>query len=135
MSSRVAPQDHEEVEATAREVPEWIGKTPDTPVPDRVRLRVFRAHGGICHISKRKIFPADKWDLDHVKALKNGGENRESNLAPALRDKHRQKTAADVAERAKTDSMSKRHLGIKKRSTLTHPTKVRGFDGRVRDRN
>ena len=26
---------------TTRRVPEWVGATPDTRVPDRVRVRVF----------------------------------------------------------------------------------------------
>jgi 5-methylcytosine-specific restriction endonuclease McrA len=67
----------------------------------------------VCWLSGRKITPADKWDLDHKIALCNGGKNCESNLAPALRDKHREKTKADVAERTETDGMSKRHFGIK----------------------
>ena len=41
----------------SRAVPEWIGKTPDTKVPPRVRLRVFEKHDGTCHISGRKIRP------------------------------------------------------------------------------
>ena len=101
-----------------RSVAEWIGATPDTAIPDRVKLRVFRRHGGICHITSRKISPADRWDADHVIALCNGGENREGNLAPALKDSinaHKAKTAADVAERAKVDARAKKHLGIKKR--------------------
>lgn len=104
--------------STARTVPEWIGKTPDTDIPARVRSRVFLAHGGICHLSGRKINAGDAWDCDHVVALINGGENRESNLAPALRDKHREKTAADVAEKARIDRIRNKHLGIKKRSTF-----------------
>lgn len=64
------------------------------------------------NISGRKIMPGDAWDCDHVVALCNGGEHRETNLAPALRDKHRAKTAADVAERAKIDRLRKRHFGI-----------------------
>ncbi len=99
---------------TGRSVPEWIGKTPDTPIPARVRLRVFQAHGGICHISKRKIRPGDEWDCDHVLALANGGENRESNLAPALRTEHRKKTAEDVAKKAKAARVRKKHLGLHK---------------------
>jgi 5-methylcytosine-specific restriction protein A len=99
---------------TGRSVKEWIGASPDTPVPPHVRLRVFRAHDGICHIAKRKIRAGEPWDCDHVKALTNGGKNRESNLAPALRDKHRKKTAEDVAERAETDRMAKANLGIRK---------------------
>jgi 5-methylcytosine-specific restriction endonuclease McrA len=99
-----------------REVPEWIGKTDDSRVPPHVRLRIFDRHNGICHLSGRKILAGDAWDLDHVVALVNGGEHRESNLAPALRDKHRVKTAADVAEKATVARIRKRHIGIKKPS-------------------
>lgn len=96
-----------------RKLPEWCGKTPDTPAPPRVRLRVFEAHGGICHISGRKIRPGEPWDLEHIIALINGGENRESNLAPALRDKHKEKTAKDVAEKAETRRKLAKTIGIK----------------------
>lgn len=84
----------------SRALPEWVGKTPDAKVPPRVRLRIFEREGGRCHLSGRKIVAGDLWDLDHGKALVNGGEHRESNLFPALRDKHREKTAADVAEKS-----------------------------------
>ena len=97
---------------TGRAVPEWIGSSPDAAVPARVRLRVFERHGGKCHLTGRKIMAGDPWDLDHIKALCNGGEHRESNLAPALRDKHREKTAEDVAEKSKTYRMRAKHLGI-----------------------
>jgi hypothetical protein len=98
-----------------RSVPEWIGATPDTAIPDRVKLRVYDAHGGICHIARRKIRPGEPWDAEHVKAIINGGENRESNLAPALRDKHPIKTAADLAEKAMVYRKRKKHLGFKVR--------------------
>lgn len=97
-----------------RTVSEWVGKTPDSPIPLRVRLRVFQKHGGICHLSGRRIMPGDAWDMDHVVALVNGGENRESNLAPALRDKHREKTARDVAEKSRARKVKAKHLGLKK---------------------
>ncbi len=117
---------------TGRSVPEWIGKTPDTKVPSRVRLRVFRKHGGICHIAKRKIRAGEDWECDHIKALCNGGENRESNLAPALTEKHQRKTAEDVAERACTDRMAKKHLGIGKRKNRPMPgTKASGWRKRM----
>lgn len=98
----------------ARSVKEWIGATDDTPAPPRVRLRVFEAHGGECHLTGRKIMPGDEWDLDHVVALVNGGENREANLAPALRSEHRKKTAQDVAQKAKDRRVRSKHLGIYK---------------------
>lgn len=95
----------------SRAVPEWVGKTPDSKPPAHVRVRIFDAHGGKCHIAKRKIRIGEDWDLDHVTALINGGENRESNLAPALRDKHREKTARDVAEKSRNYRKRAKHIG------------------------
>ena len=97
----------------SRAVPEWIGSTPDAQIPPRVRLRVFEREGGVCWLSGRKIGAGDQWDLDHKIALCNGGEHRESNLFPALRSKHLEKTALDVAEKAKVDRIRKSHLGLK----------------------
>lgn len=105
---------------------EWIGKTDDSRPPDYVRTRVFLKHDGICHIAKRKIMRSDLWDLDHVIALINGGENRESNLAPALRDKHREKTKADVAEKSKVYHKAAKDIGIKKPRTITRWRKMNG---------
>ena len=96
----------------SREVDEWIGATDDAAIPARVRVRVFQRCGGVCHLSGIKIRPGDEWDMDHVRALCNGGENRESNLAPALRDKHREKTASDVAQKSKDARVRARHLGV-----------------------
>lgn len=97
-----------------RTVPEWIGTSDDAQIPPRVRLRVFEAAGGICHLTGRKIMPGDQWDCDHVVALINGGEHRESNLRPALRAAHRIKTAEDVKQKAKSARIRARHAGIKK---------------------
>lgn len=109
-----------------REVPEWRGKNDDSRVPPHVRLRIFDRHGGICHLSGRKILAGDAWDLDHIIALVNGGEHRERNLAPALRGPHRVKTAADVAEKSKVARVRKRHLGIKKPRTIRSWRKFNG---------
>jgi 5-methylcytosine-specific restriction enzyme A len=96
----------------ARATPEWIGKHPDSAIPVRVRLRVFERHGGVCHVSGRRIAAGEPWECDHVVALINGGTHSEDNLAPALRDKHREKTAADVAEKAAVAKTKARNLGI-----------------------
>lgn len=106
-----------------RSVDEWIGKTDDAKVPPRVRLRIFEREKGVCHLSGRKITPSDKWDLDHGIALINGGEHRESNLFPALRDKHREKTKTDVALKSKSAAVRQKHLGIKRQSRM----QSRGF--------
>lgn len=96
----------------SREVPEWIGKTDDTPVPPRVRLRIFETHGERCYLSGRKIMPGDKWETEHKIAIINGGQNRESNLGPALSAPHKIKTRADVAEKSKIARIRAKHLGI-----------------------
>jgi 5-methylcytosine-specific restriction protein A len=110
----------------SRAVEEWIGKTHDSAIPPRVRLRVFERDGGICRLSGLKIQPSDQWDCDHVVALINGGDHRESNLAPVLRAEHRKKTAQDVSLKAKNDRVRKKHLGIKKPRTMTRWRKMNG---------
>lgn len=96
----------------SRKVPEWIASHDDQKVPDRVRLRIFERHNGTCHLSGRKIMPGEKWELEHIKALIHGGEHRESNMAPALVQPHKVKTAEEMAIKAKTDAIRKRHIGI-----------------------
>lgn len=113
---------------TGRSVPEWVGATPDSSVPPRVRLRVFERANGVCHLSGRKIRAGDLWECDHVKALKNGGENRESNLAPALKDAHREKTAEDVDEKSWVARVKAKHLGVWPKSPFR--LKGRGFSRR-----
>jgi 5-methylcytosine-specific restriction protein A len=109
-----------------RSLPEWVGKTDDDQIPDRVRLRVFERYRGVCHLSGRKILPGESWDCDHIVALANGGEHRERNLAPALKDKHRGKTADDMAEKALVYRKRKKHLGIKSKKRSIAGRK---FDG------
>lgn len=94
-----------------RSVEEWIGKTPDTKVPDRIRDRVFARAKGVCHLSGRKIAAGEKWELEHKKALAFGGEHREANLAPALVAAHREKTSQEVSDLAKADRMGRKHRG------------------------
>lgn len=108
-----------------RAVKEWIGKTPDSRPPPHVRLRIFDRYDGVCHWSGIKIRPGDHWDVDHVQALCNGGENRESNMAPILCGKpHKEKTAKDVAEKAAVYRKRSAHLGLKPKRS---PLKSRGF--------
>jgi 5-methylcytosine-specific restriction protein A len=99
---------------TGRAVEEWVGASNDTPVPPRVRLRVFERHNGICYLTGRKIRPGDTWDLEHVHALHAGGEHREGNFAPALTTPHKKKTAEERALKADIEASRKKHLGITK---------------------
>jgi 5-methylcytosine-specific restriction endonuclease McrA len=101
-----------------RTVKEWIGKTDDTPVPDRVRMRVFIRDGGRCQCGCGiKIRPGDAWETDHTIAIINGGPNRESNLRTLLDgpEHHGRKTRADVAMKATNYRVMKKHFGLKSR--------------------
>jgi 5-methylcytosine-specific restriction endonuclease McrA len=99
---------------TGRTVPEWIGATPDAPVPPRVRLRVFQAFGGRCAGCGVRIV-GRAWTCDHKIALINGGENREANLQP-LGDAccNPAKNRADVAEKSRVYKKAARHAGVRK---------------------
>ena len=108
-----------------RSVDEWIGKNDDAAIPPRVRLRVFEKFGGICQLSNRKIMAGEAWDLDHIKALWRGGEHRESNLHPVLKQPHREKSAEEQSIQAKCDRIRKKHLGIYPKSKAK--IKSRGF--------
>ncbi|EHK56846.1 HNH endonuclease [Allomesorhizobium alhagi] len=94
-----------------RSVSEWLGSTPDSVPPQWVRDRVFSRAGKRCHITGRKIRPGEKWQLEHVKPLSLGGENRERNLAPALTAPHRQKSASEADHRARADRRRRKQDG------------------------
>lgn len=96
----------------SREVPEWIGATPDTAIPPRVKLRVWHCFGGVCQICFTKIPSGPEYD--HRVAIANGGTNAESNLVPVHPRCHKQKTATDVAEKSATYKTQLHHFGIKK---------------------
>jgi len=104
--------------SAARSVPEWIGATPDTPAPPRVRLRVFERCEGKCHRCTRKIAAGEKWTLEHLVALINGGANAEGNLSVTCGWCLPEKNAADVAEKSLTYRKRSKHLGIKAKHSL-----------------
>lgn len=93
----------------ARTVSEWIGKTDDHRAPGKVRDRIRLAHPN-CNLCGLPFSGGDKVELDHVVALINGGENRESNLRPVHAKCHQGKTAADVAEKAKVAAIRRKHF-------------------------
>jgi len=99
-----------------RTVKEWIGKTDDSQPTPVVRLRILLANDRKCYLSGRTIRPGEEWHLEHIKPLWAGGENRESNLRPALVDPHKEKTKREAAEKAKADAMAKAAYGIESSS-------------------
>lgn len=120
----------------SRSLKEWIGKTDDTPVPPRVRLRVFEKFNKCCGGCGMPLM-GKRWTCDHVIALINDGENRESNLQP-LGDAccNPEKNKADVAEKSMVARVKKKHYGVRGRKGRPMPgTRASGIrkrmDGRV----
>ncbi len=108
----------------SRSVNEWIGRTPDTPVPDRVKDRVSAKYKNHCPKCSREL-RAGHWECDHIIPLVMGGENRERNLQPLCDVPcHKNKTALDVKLKAKVARVRQKHLGIK---TSRAKIQSRGF--------
>ncbi len=97
-----------------RKVPEWIGKTVDIAIPPRVRLRVLERDNNSCAVCHTPIHGGVRWETDHIKAIINGGQNRESNLQTLCKVCHIIKSKGDVAMKAYTAQLKSKHLGLKK---------------------
>lgn len=107
-----------------RTIPEWIGKTDDTPPPPRVKLRILRRQDHICALSKMPIPSGVTPHFDHIKRLADGGENRETNLQAVLPGAHKVKTAVEAKAAAKADAAASRAFGIKEtKSKIPKPPK------------
>jgi hypothetical protein len=63
----------------------------------------------------------EAWDCEDEIAIINGGERRESNLRPFLREHHKAKTAKDVAEKSRVYRVRAKHLGARKRTSRPIP--------------
>lgn len=95
-----------------RSVEEWVGATDDTPIPPRVRVRVFLKFDGMCQECGTKIH-GKRWICDHTVAIINGGPNRETNLRPIHEQCDKHKTRRDVALKSKIYHKRAKRLGIK----------------------
>lgn len=124
----IRSMDAEQRPLETRAVEEWRGSTPDSMPPPRVRLRIFQAYDGRCYRSGIKIRPGDKWALDHIVAIINGGKNVESNLAPILDAEHKIKTAEDMDTKSKTYRMAAKNAGTWPKSRFK--IRSRGFQHR-----
>ena len=102
----------------ARALPAWVGKTDDTAIPPRVRLRVWDRQGEKCHRCQRKIPASDAWIIEHRHAIILGGANAEHNLCLSCSWCKPVKDAEDVAEKAASARVRQKHLGIRPEPTL-----------------
>jgi 5-methylcytosine-specific restriction endonuclease McrA len=100
-----------------RSVSEWIGTTDDSPIPDRVKIRVFARCNGRCRDCTRKCgVGGEPSSFDHIVALINGGKHAESNLQLLCATCHAIKTKADLAEKSRVYKRRKSNAGIRKPS-------------------
>lgn len=115
-----------------RSVKEWIGKSDDEAIPARVKIRVFDRCNGQCRNCGVRIGASVRPAFDHVVALVNGGQNRETNLQLLCLPCHSQKTQSDVAQKAATYRKRLTHLGIKPRKGRPMPgSKASGIRKRM----
>lgn len=97
----------------ARTVPEWVGKTDDAVPTRAVRLRIFHRANGHCQECGIKI-GLKGWEADHIKRLKDGGENRESNFQVLCIPCHKEKTGQENTLQAKANKVQYKTHSIKK---------------------
>lgn len=107
-----------------RLVPEWIADHPDQRIPERVKDRIFLRYNGRCYLTNRKLFKGE-YDFDHIKRLADGGQHRESNLAPVWKPKHREKTGEENSAASKADRIRRKANGTW--PATEHPLRSRGF--------
>lgn len=109
-----------------RSTKEWVGTTDDTPIPPRVKLRVKARANDTCSVCGARVRYGAQ--IDHTKALINGGENRESNLRLLCKTCHAPKTRSDVAEKSRAHKKQISLAGFKRKSRWQWRT----FNGEIR---
>jgi hypothetical protein len=83
-----------------RRLPEWIGATPDSPIPPRVKLRIRAKANSCCQSCGVRVRYGGQFD--HRPALINGDENRESQIQFICKNCHAARTKTDVAEKSRS---------------------------------
>lgn len=95
------------------------------------RLKIFEAAKGVCHLCEQRIQVGQAWEVEHVRPLALGGSDDESNMRPAHKACHKDKTKTDAASWSKAKRVKAKLYGIKRRSSLSHPTLRKKMNGEV----
>lgn len=114
---------------TARSVPEWIGRRPESMPGQLVLLRLYAKQNGLCACGCGRVmsFERDVIDCDHIVPLIDGGENIESNLQLMLQEHHRTKTSGEATARS-----AERQHKAKAFSSLRKPSFATNRNGRFK---
>lgn len=82
-------------------------------VTTAMRLRIWAAHNGVCHLCKLPIHAerGERWHVEHIVPLWNDGADKEANMAPAHIDCHAPKTKEEAKTRSKGNRQKARHIG------------------------
>jgi 5-methylcytosine-specific restriction endonuclease McrA len=99
-----------------RSVPEWIAKSDDAAIPDRVKDRVAQKTNECCASCKRPIGGKLRPEYDHIIPLILGGKHAESNLQLLCNECHGLKTKLDVKIKAKVARIRKARVTERKPS-------------------
>lgn len=99
-------------------VPEWIAKNDNEAIPPRVKLRIFQKFNKRCAGCTLLIVGKLRPEYDHVSALINGGQHRESNIQLLCSACHKVKTRTDIAEKSDAYRKQLNAAGIRKPSRL-----------------
>lgn len=105
----------------------WVGRNDRAMPPENVQLRILQRYKACCAGCRRKIMMGEKWELDHVIPIEDGGVNAEGNLQPLCKPCHGIKTSREATERAKVRAMAKAAYGIKapKQKIPSRPKQVK----------
>jgi 5-methylcytosine-specific restriction endonuclease McrA len=86
------------------------------------RRAIAERHGWVCYLSGLVIDPArDRWEIEHVIPLANGGTDDDDNLRPVLAKAHLAKTKGDLRKIAKGKRIIEKHTGCRKLSSRPMP--------------
>lgn len=103
-----------------RSTKEWIGKTDDAMPGEHVRERLMRIYPA-CYLCTQPFVDGDKVEIDHKVALRDGGENRESNLRPVHKGCHADKSAKEATDRAAVRKSKLRGFGLQTKAKRPFP--------------
>lgn len=76
-----------------------------------LRVRVWQASQGVCHLCGLPVKVGEAWEVEHKKPIWLGGADAEENMGVAHIDCHKGKTKEEAPVRAKTVRIAAKHIG------------------------